>query len=607
MINNDINRFNEEGYVLLSSLILNEDLENLKKYFDKNFQQYEEGLLNNNQIRRDHPYYINSLKYDPNAKRKLSFYIEDKKIRVDGMPLKHRIFRGQGSPNLNETPNILYGKRLSKNLVDIDDEILKHIFFDDLLKGCKKILNHQELLFLEGSANRIFPKYSGESSIMHIDTYGFTFGDNEKKSEQDYFLNMLLYVNGSGEGRSPTRIIPKSHKLYNEINERIAVSTKKDSNYNCIHQRELYYEILGDYRNEMIEIEANPGDVLIINSNLIHGISENKNELNFRDAVILNISRKNQYFGKGRSKEQLEKLNKKLNPFQLQAINERFLPSIKRSIKYKGKKLIKKIFLINNHKLKKTLRFETKRNNQIKLSDKIYLNLGSGPNFYDKKTVSLDYIDNPEKIGLRTDIPVDINFDLSSFKNLPFEDNRFEGVYTSHCLEHLTDKNVNFVISEVFRVLKTGGVFRITVPDISKYFDAYDRKDLHFFNWIRNKMPYLYDSWLRFITREFAGNVVDDFSDIELEQKYKTLGRKNYCDYFGKLSNENTDKNRNIPDIHKSYWDIEKMGNAFKNVGFKNTYERKQFDGSIDYFVNKSNTMFNSTRPNISLYYEGIK
>ncbi len=609
MQNTDINKFNEEGYVVIKNLLDNNDLLSLKNYFENNFDRYDEGIQNNNELRRDHPFYVNSYSFKSGQKYKDALFIDDKLLRIDGMPLKHRIFRGQGSPDLKETPNIFYGKRLSKNLVDVEDEAYEFIFNKNLINHCKKILNDQELLFLEGSCNRIFPKYSGEASKMHIDTYGFTFGDNRKRKYDDFFINILLYINGTKEGRSPTKLIPKSHKIYEEINTRVAKSLKKDNKVNHIHHREMYNELIEDHMKDMIEVEADPGDSLIINSNLIHGVSENKNEHLHRDAVILNVSRLNQYFGKGRAQEQFSKLNTKLRPYSLQVKQEKFMHSFKRRAKIKIKTFVKNLIGFNKAKPKLneqlTKNFEKIDNNN--LYNKPFLNIGSGPSFKDDKTISLDYVDSPDKIGHRANLDIDLNFDLSSYEKLPFEDNRFEGVYTSHCIEHLTDDNAKHVIREVYRVLKKDGIFRIIVPDISKYFEAYDNKDLNFFNWIRNKMPYSYDSWLRFITREFAGNIVDDFSDDQLIKKYKKIGTQKYCEEFGKLSNENRDNNKNIPDVHKSYWDANRMDEILKKIGFKNVSKKNQFEGGISYFVNKSNLMFNNTRPNISLFYEGSK
>ena len=47
-------------------------------------------------------------------------------------------------------------------------------------------------------------------------------------------------------------------------------------------------------------------------------------------------------------------------------------------------------------------------------------------------------------------------------KNLPFQDNEFDSVICSEVLEHIHD--YKSVLSEIFRVLKNGGVASVSVP-----------------------------------------------------------------------------------------------------------------------------------------------
>ena len=132
-----------------------------------------------------------------------------------------------------------------------------------------------------------------------------------------------------------------------------------------------------------------------------------------------------------------------------------------------------------------------------------YLNLGSGPEWYDPLTIGLDINGEGEDIGYNVSNNCDIEFDLGSFDPLPFEKGRFQGIYTSHCLEHLREKSVLHVLSECKRILKNNGCLRITLPDLSLYFKKYNEQDLNFFSWISSKDFYQYDTWLRFICREF--------------------------------------------------------------------------------------------------------
>lgn len=56
---------------------------------------------------------------------------------------------------------------------------------------------------------------------------------------------------------------------------------------------------------------------------------------------------------------------------------------------------------------------------------------------------------------------------------LPYADNSFEGAFSEHTLEHMYPADALHLIAEVARVLKPGGVFRCSVPDLGKYVRFY--------------------------------------------------------------------------------------------------------------------------------------
>ncbi len=50
-------------------------------------------------------------------------------------------------------------------------------------------------------------------------------------------------------------------------------------------------------------------------------------------------------------------------------------------------------------------------------------------------------------------------------KGIPFDDNKFEEIYTSHFMEHISiGEDLYFVLSEIWRVCENGGKFIIRVP-----------------------------------------------------------------------------------------------------------------------------------------------
>ncbi len=63
---------------------------------------------------------------------------------------------------------------------------------------------------------------------------------------------------------------------------------------------------------------------------------------------------------------------------------------------------------------------------------------------------------------------------LDVTQKFPWGDNIFDHVYTSHMLEHLYPEQALHCISEVFRVMKPGGIFRVVVPDLDQMIASYD-------------------------------------------------------------------------------------------------------------------------------------
>ena len=60
-------------------------------------------------------------------------------------------------------------------------------------------------------------------------------------------------------------------------------------------------------------------------------------------------------------------------------------------------------------------------------------------------------------------------------RGIPFSDNSFRGIYSEHCLEHIPFESIDFVLSEIYRVLKPGGTLRIVIPDGELYLKLYSK------------------------------------------------------------------------------------------------------------------------------------
>ena len=93
-------------------------------------------------------------------------------------------------------------------------------------------------------------------------------------------------------------------------------------------------------------------------------------------------------------------------------------------------------------------------------------------------------------------------------RGLPFGDNTFDEVVSSHTIEHIRD--LIFVMNEIWRVCKPGAIVRLTVP-YYKSPDAYrDPTHVRFFT--EDSLQY------------FCG-FVDDFSDYGIRCRFELVGQ----------------------------------------------------------------------------------
>lgn len=91
------------------------------------------------------------------------------------------------------------------------------------------------------------------------------------------------------------------------------------------------------------------------------------------------------------------------------------------------------------------------------------LNVGCGRKYH-KDWVNIDMAANTKDV-------ISVNL----LKGIPFPDNSFDIVYHSQVLEHFPKDKASFFMKECFRVLKSGGIIRVVVPDLENIVDEYKR------------------------------------------------------------------------------------------------------------------------------------
>ena len=93
--------------------------------------------------------------------------------------------------------------------------------------------------------------------------------------------------------------------------------------------------------------------------------------------------------------------------------------------------------------------------------EKRYLNVGPGANI-DARFVNIDWTWRPG---------IDVCLDIAN--GIKFPEARFDGIYTEHCLEHISFAQSVDVAKDFYRMLTPGGRLRIIVPDGGLYLDLY--------------------------------------------------------------------------------------------------------------------------------------
>jgi len=77
---------------------------------------------------------------------------------------------------------------------------------------------------------------------------------------------------------------------------------------------------------------------------------------------------------------------------------------------------------------------------------------------------------------------------------LPFKDETFSYVYSSHCLEHVPWYQVDFAIAECFRVMKSPSTIEIHVPDLEYIIKCYNEKKIGD-HWVKHNNRDHYVAW----------------------------------------------------------------------------------------------------------------
>jgi ubiquinone/menaquinone biosynthesis C-methylase UbiE len=158
--------------------------------------------------------------------------------------------------------------------------------------------------------------------------------------------------------------------------------------------------------------------------------------------------------------------------------------------------------------------------------DKVVLELGCGPSKTIEHAYTIDMLDIDG---------VDIVCDLDNgFPFLP--DNSVDEIHSFHFLEHV--KDLNFMIAEIYRVLKKGGINSGTVPYFGNpyfYSDPTHKSTFGLYTFAYfSKIPYFKRG-----VPTFYNDVNFQINNITLRFKSPFFGRRNIKKIFQKIFNAN--------------------------------------------------------------------
>ena len=236
------------------------------------------------------------------------------------------------------------------------------------------------------------------------------------------------------------------------------------------------------------------------------------------------------------------------------------------------------------------------------------LNIGSG-DYHITDFVSLDLDSERYHANDKNSF---INFDIRK-DLLPYADSKVNNIYISHVIEHIENTYIENLFHECFRVLKKGGVLRISTPDAKFLYDVSQFKN-SYWTWRKH--------WF-----EDADNVEENLDTSKLSQIdyfIKEIATPKSPYYKNKISNIPTDLdfnnysynelvnllNKNLQfryefsGDHIKYWDFDKVYNLGQKCGFKEIINSKYL-GSVSELMRRDE--FDQKAVMMSLYVDLIK
>jgi predicted SAM-dependent methyltransferase len=233
-----------------------------------------------------------------------------------------------------------------------------------------------------------------------------------------------------------------------------------------------------------------------------------------------------------------------------------------------------------------------------------YINIGAGDfyhPFWHNLDTPNDYYADKQKRAIH------ISYDLSSDESLPLNDNTIKVAYCSHVIEHINNDEVKHLFSEVYRCLQPGGYFRITCPDIDVEYDAYCRRDEHFW-----KEPTAYgvkdasleqrflDHFATALTVTHPARSGKKLTDDEVQELFSNMPKEEALDFI--IGQIPSGLRKSHAGDHVNWFNFDKLATMLRASNFENIYESRY--GQSKNPLLRNTRLFDCTCPWLSLYVE---
>lgn len=228
-------------------------------------------------------------------------------------------------------------------------------------------------------------------------------------------------------------------------------------------------------------------------------------------------------------------------------------------------------------------------------------------------------------------------------KKIPFKENSFSNIYSSHFIEHIPLEQIDFFLKMCFKLLKQNGKIRIVTPDfieiINSYIEAVQNDEIELSEFIKielldqlvrnregGRLRYVFKKYINENNNKMI-NIINERLGYNLLENSKKNNREKKTSYFKIISNRITNfyikfiinflpstfKNQNVlltkvGENHKWLWDYYDLKKKLESIGFKNVIKKDFNNSGIENFPFELDQKNNLPRKGIqSMFVEAEK